>query len=97
MGFTSQAIFNAIQTLLVDLYPTRSASITASNNIFRCLAGAGATTVVLPALQLVDAGWTFTIASAILLISRIPLFFELKHGSRWRRERAERLAAQQQN
>ncbi|KAI9275816.1 major facilitator superfamily domain-containing protein, partial [Phascolomyces articulosus] len=59
LGFTSQAIFNAIQTLLVDLYPTRSASITASNNIFRCLAGAGATTVVLPALQLVDAGWTF--------------------------------------
>ncbi|KAI7856639.1 major facilitator superfamily domain-containing protein [Circinella umbellata] len=97
LGFTSQAIFNAIQTLLVDLYPTRSASITASNNIFRCLAGAGATTIILPALELVDAGWTFTIASVILLISRIPLFFELKHGSRWRRERAERLAMQQQN
>ncbi|KAI9490879.1 major facilitator superfamily domain-containing protein [Zychaea mexicana] len=96
LGFTSQAIFNAIQTLLVDLYPTRSASITASNNIFRCLAGALATTVVLPALQLLDAGWTFTIASGILLVSRIPLYFELKHGPRWRRERAERLAAQQQ-
>ncbi|KAI8148834.1 major facilitator superfamily domain-containing protein [Fennellomyces sp. T-0311] len=95
LGFTSQAIFNAIQTLLVDLYPTRSASITASNNIFRCLAGAGATTVILPSIQAVGVGWTFTIASAILLISRIPMFFEMKHGPRWRRERAERLAAQE--
>lgn len=96
LGFTSQAIFNAIQTLFVDLYPTRSASITASNNIFRCLFGAAATTAILPGIQKLGVGWVFTVVSAILLVSRIPMYYELKHGPRWRRERAERLASKSQ-
>ncbi|ORY97648.1 putative multidrug transporter [Syncephalastrum racemosum] len=96
LGFTSQAIFNAIQTLFVDLYPTRSASITASNNIFRCLFGAAATTAILPGIQKLGVGWVFTVVSAILLLSRIPMYYELKHGPRWRRERAERLASKSQ-
>ncbi|KAG0168010.1 hypothetical protein DFQ28_005919 [Apophysomyces sp. BC1034] len=90
LGFTSQAIFNSIQTLLVDLFPDRSASITASNNIFRCLFGAVATTLVLPAIQLLGVGWAFTLISGILLLSRIPIFFELSYGPRWRSERAKR-------
>ncbi|KAJ8663020.1 hypothetical protein O0I10_001197 [Lichtheimia ornata] len=90
LGFTSQAIFNCIQTLLVDLFPTRSASITASNNIFRCLFGAGATTAIIPLINACGVGWSFTIMSGILLLSRVPLYFEFKHGPRWRRERAER-------
>ncbi|KAF7732574.1 hypothetical protein EC973_003321 [Apophysomyces ossiformis] len=90
LGFTSQAIFNAIQTLLVDLFPKKSASITATNNIFRCLLGAIATTLVLPAIQLLGVGWAFTTISGILLLSRIPMILVLWYGPRWRRERAKR-------
>ncbi|KAI9491186.1 major facilitator superfamily domain-containing protein [Zychaea mexicana] len=90
LGFTSQVIFNAVQTLLVDLFPDRSASVTATNNVFRCLFGALATTLVLPTIQLIGVGWTFTLISAILLVSRIALYLEVKRGALWRRERIER-------
>ncbi|KAI9320479.1 major facilitator superfamily domain-containing protein [Dichotomocladium elegans] len=91
LGFTSQAIFNCIQTLLVDLFPSQSAGVTASNNIFRCIFGAGATTAIIPLLQLFDVGWAFTLVSILLLISRLLLYIELKFGSQWRSERTQRL------
>ncbi|KAI8381140.1 major facilitator superfamily domain-containing protein [Radiomyces spectabilis] len=90
LGFTSQAIFNCIQTLLVDLFPNASASVTACNNIFRCLCGAVATTLVLPGVKLLGAGWMFTLVSGILLLSRIPMFWELSRGPRWRHQREQR-------
>ena len=90
MGFTSQVIFNAVQTLLVDLFPERSATITATNNVFRCLFGAVATTLVLPLIQLIGVGWSFIFISAILLISRIGLYLELNRGAMWRRQRVNR-------
>lgn len=89
VGFSTQAIFNAIQTLFVDLYPSKSASITATNNIFRCLAGAGATTAIIPGINLLGVGWVFTLSSGILLVCRVPLVLELMNGSRWRSRRAE--------
>ncbi|KAI8147102.1 major facilitator superfamily domain-containing protein [Fennellomyces sp. T-0311] len=90
LGFTSQVIFNAVQTLLVDLFPDRSASVTATNNVFRCLLGAVATTLVLPTIESMGVGWTFVLISAILLASRAALYLELKRGPIWRRQRAER-------
>ncbi|KAG2222942.1 hypothetical protein INT45_012920, partial [Circinella minor] len=90
LGFTSQVIFNAVQTLLVDLFPERSATITATNNVFRCLFGAVATTLVLPLIQLIGVGWSFISISAILLVSRIGLYLELRRGAIWRRKRVNR-------
>ncbi|KAI7881682.1 MFS general substrate transporter [Lichtheimia hyalospora FSU 10163] len=87
LGFTSQAIFNASQTLLVDMFPDKSASVTATNNMFRCFFGALATVMVLPIIQLVGAGWAFTIISAILLLSRITLVLAMSYGPKWRRQR----------
>ncbi|KAI7852739.1 major facilitator superfamily domain-containing protein [Circinella umbellata] len=74
LGFTSQVIFNAVQTLLVDLFPERSATITATNNVFRCLFGAVATTLVLPLIQIIGVG----------------LYLELRRGAIWRRKRVNR-------
>lgn len=87
MGFTSQAIFNASQTLLVDLFPDKSASVTATNNMFRCFFGALATVMVLPTIQVVGVGWAFTVISAALLLSRVTLVLALSHGPKWRRQR----------
>ncbi|ORY91226.1 major facilitator superfamily domain-containing protein [Syncephalastrum racemosum] len=91
LGFTSQAIFNAVQTLLVDLFPERSASITATNNAFRCVCGALSTTFILPCIEMLGAGWAFSLVSGILLLGRIPLYLCLKMGPKYRRKRVERL------
>lgn len=87
VGFTSQAIFNASQTLLVDMFPDKSASVTATNNMFRCLFGALATVMILPTIQAVGVGWAFTIISAFLLLSRVTLVLAMSHGPKWRRQR----------
>lgn len=87
VGFTSQAIFNASQTLLVDLFPDKSASVTATNNMFRCFFGALATVMILPTIQAVGVGWAFTVISAALLLSRVTLVLALSHGPKWRRQR----------
>lgn len=57
VGATGVAITNSIQTLMVDMFPGRSASIMASNNLIRCLFGAGATVLIDPALQALGVGW----------------------------------------
>jgi hypothetical protein len=42
---------------MVDMFPGRSASIMASNNLIRCLFGAGATVLIDPALEALGVGW----------------------------------------
>ncbi|KAI8384525.1 major facilitator superfamily domain-containing protein [Radiomyces spectabilis] len=91
-GFTSQAIFNSIQTLFVDLFPDNSATITACNNFFRCLFGALATVVILPVILALGPGWAYTVVSAILLVSRLLVFVVMRKSPGWRREREKRKA-----
>ncbi|KAI9320593.1 major facilitator superfamily domain-containing protein [Dichotomocladium elegans] len=88
LGLTAQAVFNSVQTLLVDLYPEKSASITATNNMFRCLFGALATVSILPMINAVEVGWAFTIISIILLLSRMTIGLELHFGPICRLQRA---------
>lgn len=38
-GFTITSLFNVFQTLMIDLFPGKGASVTASNNLIRCLLG----------------------------------------------------------
>lgn len=59
LGLTVTTQFNSISTLLVDLYPTQSASATAANNLYRCLLGAAGTAGITPLLNRLGAG-TFT-------------------------------------
>ncbi|KAI8093062.1 major facilitator superfamily domain-containing protein [Halteromyces radiatus] len=87
MGFTSQSVFNSIQTLLIDLFPQRTASINACNNIFRCFIGASATLMIDPTTRILGYGWTYTMVSGILFGSRLFLLVEMKYGPRWRQDR----------
>lgn len=57
VGACGTAVINSIQTLMVDMFPGRSASIMASNNLVRCLFGAGATVIIDPALEKLGVGW----------------------------------------
>ncbi|RUS20019.1 hypothetical protein BC937DRAFT_86558 [Endogone sp. FLAS-F59071] len=50
------AIFNVYSTLMVDLFPGDSASITASNNLSRCIFSAIATVTVNPEVAALGSG-----------------------------------------
>ncbi|KAI8083464.1 hypothetical protein BDF21DRAFT_461677 [Thamnidium elegans] len=60
-AFNCSGVTSTCQTLLVDLFPVRDASIIASNNLMRCILGAAATAYIEPAIQGVGMGWVFTI------------------------------------
>lgn len=56
VGLTITTQFNSVSTLLVDLFPTQSASATAANNVYRCLLGAAGTAIIDPVISKLGAG-----------------------------------------
>ncbi|KAG0185328.1 hypothetical protein DFQ28_009542 [Apophysomyces sp. BC1034] len=89
-GYALTSVMTIFQTLLIDLFPGKGASITASNNLARCILGAVATVVIDPGIQGVGVGWMFTILGFILMATNSMLYFLLKYGPRWRERRAEK-------
>ncbi|KAI7870105.1 major facilitator superfamily domain-containing protein [Mucor mucedo] len=75
LSFTATSTFNATNTLLIDLFPNNSAAIIGSNNLTRCLLGAGAVLTVQPGVHLMGIGWFFTAMSLFLLITRVTMAF----------------------
>ncbi|KAI8970430.1 major facilitator superfamily domain-containing protein [Mycotypha africana] len=90
LSYCATSTFNAVSTLLVDLFPINSAACIASNNLVRCLLAALATLTVQPGLKILSPGWYFTTVSSVLFVSRITMFFELKFGPKWRAKRLEK-------
>ncbi|KAI9337094.1 major facilitator superfamily domain-containing protein [Pilaira anomala] len=82
--------FNGTSTLLVDLFPDNSATISASNNLTKCLLGATSILLVQPGIDSIGVGWFFTAASLFLLSTKPILSLELKYGPTWRAERQKR-------
>lgn len=87
VGFANTSMFNTFQTLMVDLFPGKSASITATNNLVRCLLGAVATVTIEPGIRGVGVGWIFTILGLICLASNALLPVLLIWGPQWRIKR----------
>lgn len=91
VGFANTSIFNTFQTLMVDLFPGKSATITASNNLVRCFLGAAAAVSIEPGIQGIGVGWTFTLIGLICVASNALVPVMLMFGPRWRMERIQRL------
>ncbi|CAO3636467.1 unnamed protein product [Mucor hiemalis] len=89
-GISASGVMNTSQTLLVDLFPGKGASITASNNLMRCILGAIATVYIDPGISGVGTGWMFTILGFVLLLNNVCLPVLIKKGPQWRRNRLER-------
>ncbi|KAI7900288.1 major facilitator superfamily domain-containing protein [Cokeromyces recurvatus] len=89
-GFSISSITICVQSLIIDLFPGKGASITASNNLVRCILGAIATVCIEPGIEGVGIGWMFTILGFFILLfnSCVPIL--LKYGPRWKQRRAER-------
>jgi len=89
-SFSMSCAFNVTSTLLVDFYPQSPATATAANNLVRCLLGAGATGVVVPMIEGMGIGWTFTFLSLFLLATSPMLWLVYARGMGWREERRVR-------
>lgn len=86
-SFTMTIAFNVTSTLLVDFYPTKPATATAANNLARCLLGAGATAAVIPMIDAMGRGWTFTLVGLLLYATSPLIWLNFKYGMKWREER----------
>ncbi|GAB5587939.1 hypothetical protein Unana1_02839 [Umbelopsis nana] len=89
LGICCTSIFNLFQTLLIDLYPKQSASITASNNLVRCLLGAAATAAIQPGINGIGVQYMFLTLGMIVVAMTPCIFVILKFGPKWRRNRME--------
>jgi hypothetical protein len=82
--------FNVTSTLLIDFYPKSAATATAANNLVRCLLGAGFTAAVIPMIDAMGRGWTFTFLTLFLTVTSPMLWLVYFRGLGWRNERVER-------
>ncbi|KDQ20614.1 hypothetical protein BOTBODRAFT_313240 [Botryobasidium botryosum FD-172 SS1] len=90
IGYTSTSMFGNLNTLLVDLCPGSSASVTASLNLTRCTLGAVATAVVFEILRACGAGWTFVLFGLLCLVVCVPCQYAvIKYGVVQRAKRAK--------
>jgi predicted MFS family arabinose efflux permease len=86
-SFCVTVAFNVTSTLLIDFYPKAPATATASNNLLRCLLGAGATGVITPMIDAMGRGWCFTFLSLFLVASSPMLWLIYFRGMEWREKR----------
>ncbi len=90
LGWSSTSIIGVISTFLVDVYPKKGASATAALNLVRCLMGAGGSAAVLPIVNAIGVGWTFTVLVGWMVASLGLLMIQMKMGLRWRQRRMKR-------
>lgn len=88
-GWTAVSTQSVIMTYLVDIFPDRSAAASASLNLARCLFAAGGTSFVMPMINGIGVGLTFTVCVAIQAIALAGPIVQWKFAGLWRME-AER-------
>ena len=99
MGWSSTSMISVVSTLVVDIFPKEAASATAAINLLRCLMGAGGVAAVLPLVNAIGAGWTFTILTGMSIAGLGLVVLQMGYGRRRRlsRVQAERDTVNQQN
>ena len=94
-GYGTMAAFQVMQILMVDINPGNAAAATAANNLFRCLLGAGSTAVVVPMIDRMSVGWTYTFASLVWIAFSPLLWALMKYGPKWRKEKKTKMDAEE--
>lgn len=84
-GWTAVSMQSVIMTYLVDIYHEKSAGASASLNLARCLFAAGGTSFVMPLINAVGVGLTFTICVAVQVIALIGPLLQWKCAALWRK------------
>ncbi|KAF2118993.1 major facilitator superfamily domain-containing protein [Lophiotrema nucula] len=91
VGFCCTGAFTTLSTLVVDLFIEQPATATAAMNLTRCFLGAGATAAVVPMMDAIGAGWSFTIIAVIYAALVPPLLAIIRWGPGMRARKDERL------
>jgi MFS family permease len=87
LGWASTSIIGITTTFMVDIFPKKGASATAALNLVRCLMGAGGTASVLPTVNKIGIGWTFTVWSGVMLVALGLIVLQMVKGRKWRQRR----------
>ena len=89
-AYTLSGTFNVMSTLIVDIHPGKAGAATAANNLARCLTGAAFTAAVLPLIDRIGRGWTYTFISLLWLVFSPLLWAVVKWGPSIREARRVR-------
>ncbi|KAF8307792.1 hypothetical protein DL93DRAFT_2101057 [Clavulina sp. PMI_390] len=89
-GYGIMAVLQTSQVMLVDLYPSKSASMSANNNLIRCLISAAGTAAIDPMTNALGIGWSLVIFTGFAALLSPFMVLEYYRGMQWRQERAER-------
>ncbi|KAF5323321.1 hypothetical protein D9611_005684 [Ephemerocybe angulata] len=90
IGYLSMVAMNSSSTLMIDLFPKQSSSITACNNLLRCTLAAVVVSVIQPIINGIGLGWTYVILCFLTLLAVPLIYLEIKLGPRFRQKRAAR-------
>ena len=77
---------NTTNVLLIDMYPGQAGTATASNNLSRCLVGAGGTAAIVPMINAMGLGWAFTLIGGLYFLCIPVLVLLMLRGKKWRHD-----------
>jgi multidrug resistance protein len=76
-----------LNVLMVDLWPGKSATATAANNLFRCELGAAASAAISPMVSAMGNGWAYTTLALISIAVSPCLWITAHYGIKLRQKR----------
>ena len=88
-GWTAVSTQSVIMTYLVDIFHEKSAGASASFNLAKCLFAAGGTSFVVPLIDAVVVGVTFTICVAVQVVALVGPLVQWRFAAGWRAEAFE--------
>ena len=90
-SFMLCASMQVLSTLMIDLWPGKSAAATAANNLFRCELGAAASAAIQPMIDSMGRGWAYT-TFALISVAFTPLLaYMIERGMPRRKARLAKM------
>ncbi|KAJ5124363.1 uncharacterized protein N7515_008188 [Penicillium bovifimosum] len=90
IGWAITGTSQVLNALMVDIWPGKSASATAANNLFRCELGAAASAAISPMASAMGEGWAYTTLSLISVTVSPCLWIVAHYGIKWRQKRNQK-------
>jgi MFS family permease len=86
MGVGIVGFNNTVNSLLIDIHPSKAGTASAANNLTRCLVGAGASAAIIPMIDAMGVGWAFTLVGGLYILGCPILIVLMIWGKKWREE-----------
>ncbi|ESZ95130.1 hypothetical protein SBOR_4497 [Sclerotinia borealis F-4128] len=90
IGYALVASFQVLNILMLDIYPGKPATATAANNVVRCELGAIATAVIVPMVNAIGTGWSYTIIALLFVVYSPALVIIMRYVILWRKQNKDK-------